>query len=268
MRCRRRSVWRRPAQLAALRATVGLPIATALGVGIALAVWGRPAAISDAGSVSSSAPAVAAIYQRDCATCHGATGSGTTRGPRIAGVGTAMVDYMLSTGRMPIVQPTDHLATPPPRLRRGHPPGAGRLRRRRSLRAGPPIPDRRSGPCRSRPGQPAVPARLRALPLGGRAAAARCWISPRPICTNRHRPKRARRCGPAHRPCPSSAQAALTGRQLDDVVAYVQYLRHPDNRGGFSLDHLGPLPEGAVALVFGLGVLICVTILIERRRRT
>ncbi len=73
------------------------------------------------------------------------------------------------------------------------------------------------------------------------------------------------RSGPS--PMPAFGEAALSPQQLDDVNAYVQQLRHPDDRGGIALDRLGPLPEGAVALVFGLGGLIMVTILIERRRR-
>ena len=67
---------------------------------------------------------------------------------------------------------------------------------------------------------------------------------------------------------PVFGQAALSDRQVDAVVAYVQYLRHPDDRGGLSLGHLGPLPEGAVALVFGLGLLVSVAWLIERRGRS
>jgi ubiquinol-cytochrome c reductase cytochrome c subunit len=43
-----------------------------------------------------------AIYQSDCAVCHGSDGRGTNRGPTLIDVGRASTDYELSTGRMPL----------------------------------------------------------------------------------------------------------------------------------------------------------------------
>ena len=56
------------------------------------------------------------LYQRDCAWCHGRDGSGTDRGPNVvAGTnGPAFIDFVLSTGRMPL----DH---PDERMTRGEP---------------------------------------------------------------------------------------------------------------------------------------------------
>src|SRR5438132_6241874 len=45
------------------------------------------------------------IYLADCAICHGADARGTNQGPSLIGVGRASVDYYLTTGRMPIVNP-------------------------------------------------------------------------------------------------------------------------------------------------------------------
>ena len=53
-------------------------------------------------------------YLRDCAWCHGAAGDGTTNGPSLIGVGTASVDFMLSTGRMPIPEPEEQPQRRPP----------------------------------------------------------------------------------------------------------------------------------------------------------
>jgi ubiquinol-cytochrome c reductase cytochrome c subunit len=55
---------------------------------------------------------------------------------------------------------------------------------------------------------------------------------------------------------PQFGRAAISQRQLDEVVAYTRSLDHPDDRGGFGLAHLGPLAEGAVAIVVALGLLI------------
>ena len=48
-------------------------------------------------------------------------------------------------------------------------------------------------------------------------------------------------------------------RQLNDTVAYVKYLSHPRDRGGWALGHIGPLAEGAAIMIFGLGTLLLVT---------
>jgi ubiquinol-cytochrome c reductase cytochrome c subunit len=45
------------------------------------------------------------LYGRDCASCHGPDASGTYRGTSLAGTGAAGVEYVLSTGRMPISDP-------------------------------------------------------------------------------------------------------------------------------------------------------------------
>jgi ubiquinol-cytochrome c reductase cytochrome c subunit len=55
---------------------------------------------------------------------------------------------------------------------------------------------------------------------------------------------------------PKFGNAAVPPSQLDDLVAYVEYLDHPTNRGGLPLWYIGPVAEGAVAIVVGLGVLL------------
>src|SRR5262245_32016051 len=45
------------------------------------------------------------IFLADCATCHGAGARGTDLGPDLRGDGAALVDYVLSTGRMPLSSP-------------------------------------------------------------------------------------------------------------------------------------------------------------------
>jgi ubiquinol-cytochrome c reductase cytochrome c subunit len=176
-----------------------------------------------------------------------------------------MVDYMVSTGRMPIAQPTDHLER--------RQPAYGTVTRNALVNyvasfapGGPPIPTIEL--AHADLGQGSQLFQLNCAPCHSAAGSGGALLDQSAPDLHQSTPVQAGeavRAGPS--PMPVFGQAALTGRQLDDVVAYVQYLRHPDNRGGFSLDHLGPLPEGAVAIVFGLGVLICVTILIERRRR-
>jgi ubiquinol-cytochrome c reductase cytochrome c subunit len=65
------------------------------------------------------------------------------------------------------------------------------------------------------------------------------------------------RVGPGQ--MPRFGSAAVPAGQLDDVVGYVQYLDHPKNRGGAPLWYVGPVAEGAVAIVLGMGLLLLLT---------
>jgi ubiquinol-cytochrome c reductase cytochrome c subunit len=63
----------------------------------------------------------------------------------------------------------------------------------------------------------------------------------------------AMRTGPGAMPVFGSA--AASDHDVDSIARYVLALQHPDDPGGQPLWHLGPLPEGAVAFV-ALGLVI------------
>jgi ubiquinol-cytochrome c reductase cytochrome c subunit len=66
---------------------------------------------------------------------------------------------------------------------------------------------------------------------------------------------------------PSFGVAAVGNRDLDDLTAYMTTsLAHPSDPGGWALGHIGPVAEGAVALVAGLGVLAVVCRLLGEGR--
>jgi ubiquinol-cytochrome c reductase cytochrome c subunit len=56
-------------------------------------------------------------------------------------------------------------------------------------------------------------------------------------------------------------------QELDSVVAYVEYLRDPDDRGGLPLGRVGPIPEGFVTWVVGVGALLAMVGWIGTRER-
>ncbi|HVV36621.1 MAG TPA: c-type cytochrome [Acidimicrobiales bacterium] len=216
-----------------------------------------------------------ALYQRDCAFCHGATGRGTHYGPSLHGVGRAAVDYYVSTGRMPLV----HTA-------RSDEPG-----RTRTLAPGRFAPDDDLKVTRHTP--PYTSDEMRALidyatsltgsgpsvdglflaggdvSRGGEifrlnCAACHSWAgeggallhleAPALRAATARQTAEAVRVGPGN--MPAFGTAALTDGQLADLVAYVHQLQHPVDPGGSALWHLGPVAEGAVALLAGLGALI------------
>ena len=64
---------------------------------------------------------------------------------------------------------------------------------------------------------------------------------------------------------PRFSERQVSDRQLDSIIAYVAYAKSPDDRGGWSIGHLGPIPEGIVAWFLAGGVLLLVTALIGAR---
>ncbi|HZO94874.1 MAG TPA: c-type cytochrome [Candidatus Baltobacteraceae bacterium] len=199
----------------------------------------------------------AELYAEHCISCHGATLHGTGDGPSLIGAGTAAADFMLSTGRMPIEVPYTEEQPGPPSF----PPeqiaalvayvgthGAGN---------GPPIP-------RVAPSGDIV--RGRAIfeencqqchgAVGTGAVAGFGWIAPPlPIATN-VQVAEAVRFGPGI--MPRFDEHAISPRDLDALVAYVQTLHHPQDPGGWSVEASGPVGEGLIAFVVGLGVTILV----------
>jgi ubiquinol-cytochrome c reductase cytochrome c subunit len=200
-------------------------------------------------------------YLADCAICHGSDGRGTNRGPTLVGVGRASLDYYLTTGRMPL-PPLADIGTAPER----RPPayrGAlidALVEYTHDLTGG------------GGPDIPRLLTRAANVARGGelyrlQCAACHAWAGDGGALLDRTAPSlhpatsrqtaEAIRAGPGL--MPAFGRAALNDRDLAAVVAYVDYLDDPEDRGGQPLWHLGPMPEGAVALVVGLGTLFVIT---------
>jgi ubiquinol-cytochrome c reductase cytochrome c subunit len=64
---------------------------------------------------------------------------------------------------------------------------------------------------------------------------------------------------------PRFSKNAISDAQLDSIIAYVQYAKAPDDRGGWSLGHVGPIPEGLVAWLIAAAALVAVCLLLGRR---
>jgi len=66
---------------------------------------------------------------------------------------------------------------------------------------------------------------------------------------------------------PRFSEHQISGRELDSIIRYVQLTKDPEDRGGWGLGHLGPIPEGMVAWLIAGSVLILVAMLIGGRAR-
>jgi ubiquinol-cytochrome c reductase cytochrome c subunit len=67
---------------------------------------------------------------------------------------------------------------------------------------------------------------------------------------------------------PSFPRKSLNDRQLNSIIAYIQVSKHPTDRGGLGIGHIGPVPEGIVAWLLAGVVLVGVCVLIGERART
>jgi ubiquinol-cytochrome c reductase cytochrome c subunit len=64
---------------------------------------------------------------------------------------------------------------------------------------------------------------------------------------------------------PRFSKGAISDRQLDSIIAYVEYTHHPDDRGGWAIGDLGPVPEGLVTWGIAAIALVAVCVVIGTR---
>ena len=200
------------------------------------------------------------LFASSCSACHGDDARGVAgKGPSLVGVGAAAADFYLSTGRMPLSDPS---AQP----QRGKP--AFDARERAALveyvasLGGPGVP--RVGPGDERDGFKG----FRDHCAGCHAISARGGVAPPGTApalqqANATQIAEAVRVGPYLMPRFDERQ--ISDAQLDSIVAYVLAQRHPDNRGGWGIGNIGPIPEGLVAwLLAGTALLIVARLIGER----
>ncbi|MCU1345757.1 MAG: cytochrome c class [Acidimicrobiia bacterium] len=187
-------------------------------------------------------------FESDCATCHAPDGSGSYLGPSIRTVGMASVDFQIRTGRMPL------LGNDPSRRANPHYTEqqiADLVAYTGTIVTGPPIPTVDPHASTSN-GQELYQLNCaachHAAAVGG--VLANNVQVPSLTHSTPEQVVEAMRTGPGQMPIFTKG---FTDEQASEVAAYVQYLRHPRDRGGLTLGHLGPVPEGLVALALGLG---------------
>jgi len=196
-----------------------------------------------------------AIYQQDCAVCHEPDGSGSFRGPAIRTSGTGAVDFMVRTGRMPIRDP--RASTPRRRPAYSEAEIRAIVAYVATFVTGPAVPDLQ-GAATADLVLGARQYRLNCAPChqsaGSGGALAYGTTAPALVHSSERETVEAMRIGPGN--MPAFAPTVLDDEDALGVARYVRYLAHPQDRGGLSLWHLGPVPEGLVAWVIGLGAVL------------
>ena len=196
------------------------------------------------------------LFAPGCSSCHGLQGEGTRRAPSLLGVGAASVDFWVSTGRMPLKTSGDRQAVrkPPEYDRRQIDDLIAYVT---SLKpGGPPVPELDLSTADLVEGGELFRANCAAchgaVGIGGALASGRQAPPLRPASAIQV--GEAVRIGPGA--MPSFGPDTFSHDQLEAVVRYVESLDHPDDEGGSGLGHAGPIPEGFVGWLAGLGVLL------------
>jgi ubiquinol-cytochrome c reductase cytochrome c subunit len=202
------------------------------------------------------------LYATGCVSCHGQDGGGVTvegerRGPSLHASGEAAAYYYLSTGRMPLANSEDQPRRKAPAYSAtdidalvayvgslGHGPALPSIDvAKGALASGGELFRANCQACHSASGSGG------ALSYG-RAAPSLHSATPLQIAS-------AVRSGPGQMPV--FGTDVLDQAALDSTARYVRYLRNPDDPGGLPIGRTGPIPEGFVAWLIGIGALLGLT---------
>ncbi|HEX3796497.1 MAG TPA: c-type cytochrome [Acidimicrobiales bacterium] len=224
-------------------------------------------AISYANPPASWAAAGKLLFDQTCSSCHGSEANGVgpsgkaTIGPNLQGVGTATIDFWVSTGRMPA---TDIKAIEAERK-----PPRFNTKQAEEIAAYvnsldpsvPAIPTPNLKSANLADGASLFSLNCAACHTITGAGDALAFGTNAPSLQNRsvtpQQVAEAMKIGPANMP---RFSGNLSDAQVRDVVAYVtEKIQHPASPGGAGLGGVGPVAEGFVALLLGVGglALIC-----------
>jgi ubiquinol-cytochrome c reductase cytochrome c subunit len=217
------------------------------------------------------------LYDQGCVSCHGpnargvapgmrANGTNDVRelGPSLVGVGALAADFYLTTGYMPLRNPFDQ------------PARHGVLYSADDIRAlvayigsfgGPPVPE-------PHPARGSLREGLRLFTencagchqVVGQGGVVQPAVAPDLRRSTPLQIAEAVRVGPYVMPKFTAAQ--LSDREVDSIIAYVQLTKNPVDRGGWSIGHVGPVPEGLVAWLLAGTALVLLAAFIGERRKT
>ncbi len=206
-----------------------------------------------------------ALFLAGCSSCHGLSAQGGNQAPSLIGVGAAAVDFQVSTGRMPLAKPQaesqrhspkynqtqiDQLAAYIASLAPGPAkPDAATLENGAKIAEGGALFRTNCASCHQAVGQGGALSYGKNGPWLGQATTVQI--------------AEAMRTGPENMPVFGKGQ--LNDQQVASIIKYVQFVTDPKDPGGASIGHYGPVPEGLVAIVVGLGGLVIATLWIGTR---
>lgn len=205
------------------------------------------------------------LFDNNCSSCHGTEASGGALAPNLRGLGAATVDLWVSSGWMPLANPTTQPARKPAKFDRTQTkeianyvaslaPGGLAIPsvnlKGANAATGFSVFALNCAPCHTVTGAgDALANGIIAPPLHG--------VTPTMVAE-------AVRTGPGN--MPRFGTFTISKQQLTDVVAYVtRNIGNPSNPGGLGLGGVGPVAEGFVGLFAGVGLCVLVALWIGDR---
>lgn len=197
------------------------------------------------------------LFLKNCSTCHGLNAEGTTDGPSLIGVGAASVDFQVGTGRMPARQPGAQIEKKPVEFSEEE--IAAMAAYVASLGPGPAIPSESQYDYTDAD-----------VTLGGTIYRTNCSMchnyagSGGALTQGKYAPP-LRDVSPKHiyeamltgpQSMPVFDDKNMTPQDKRDIIAYLRTTAEEPNPGGAALGKIGPVSEGAVGWLVGLGALI------------
>lgn len=206
-----------------------------------------------------------ALFVEGCSSCHGFDARGVAgQGPSLVGAGAAAADFYLSTGRMPLDAPGRQPLRERPAYDRAEIDAL--VAYVASLGPGPAIPE--VDPARGdvSDGQRAFTSNCAPCHQAvGRGGVIVGGFSPPLREATPTQVGEAVRVGPYL--MPPFDEHRIDRHTLDSIARYLEYTRRPDDRGGWGLFEIGPVPEGMVAWLIGALALVLVTVLLGERSK-
>lgn len=203
-----------------------------------------------------------ALFESSCASCHGMNAQGIHgRAPSLHGVGALAADFYLQTGRMPLPYPTAQPMRTRPAFSQmkiqsliayvasfGGPAIPTVNTRRGSLARGQSLFALNCAGCHTIQGSGGIVTGATVPSLGA--------ATPRQIAE-------AIRIGPYV--MPRFGPGELSQADIASIARYVQSTQHPDDRGGWGIGRIGPIPEGMVAWLLAAAALLLIARVIGER---
>lgn len=243
-----------------LRALLAFGALLALTAGVNAAVWATEAeptttSIDDPELVASGET----LYGVHCVMCHGAEGRGGENGPSLIGQGAAGVDFVIRTGRMPL----DNVGDIPKRRMQQLTDGEREAivayvvslttPEERGLGLPPPVDIREASLAR---GLELYTNNCAAChgPTAAGVAVGRRDVSSTLDVAEPYEIALAIRSGPGVMPV--FGEEAFDHEDLEAIVAWVVDLRDREAPGGASIGRSGPVSEGMIVWIVGIGGLL------------
>lgn len=208
-----------------------------------------------------------ALFESNCASCHGLQGQGSEGVPALAGVGAASVHFQMMTGRMPMANNSPQAEVKPPQFDEAQVEAvAGYVA---SMGPGPSIPT--ADQVDPDKGDPAKGMELfrtncamchNAVGAGGALSEGK--VAPTLLASTPTEIYEAMLTGPQSMPKFNDANITPEGKR--DIIAYLDHTQNDTSVGGFNLGSLGPVSEGLWVWLIGLGSLIGLSVWIGAKK--